>query len=441
MKGRGTVVTGTLRDGSVEPGSELVAEPGGVRVRVREVQVHGRTVERAEGGRTALLLGAVDVADLHRGQVLAGAGRGTVTSRILVALRAGVDLATGLRGEPPANGSRLQLHLGTEQVGALVVRSPRESVDRPDLYAVAILRLDRPVAALITERFALRDASQGRSSGGLVLWPDPPRGVSRRRATPARLEALVDTTLRLDALGEPEPSTAWLELAGVTVDHAGIAFAPDVRAALELLAIRAVEQHHAAHPDSNGASRAAIAADLQRAARRLATLRRDEAAAVVDRLLDVLVAEGRLARDGDRLRDPRRATGPSPELRAAMDRLEAALASPTPPPLADAARAAGCSTDGIRALETEGRIVRLDDDLAWAASTYRELALTAVTMAARAPLTPAAYRDAIGSSRKYVMAILEDLDRRELLRRTDAGHVLGRRSLAKARPAAPVETP
>ena len=130
VKGRGTVVTGTLRDGSVEPGSELVAEPGGVRVRVREVQVHGRTVERAEGGRTALLLGAVDVADLHRGQVLAGAGRGTVTSRILVALRAGVDLATGLRGEPPANGSRLQLHLGTEQVGALVVRSPRESVDR-----------------------------------------------------------------------------------------------------------------------------------------------------------------------------------------------------------------------------------------------------------------------------------------------------------------------
>jgi hypothetical protein len=62
-------------------------------------------------------------------------------------------------------------------------------------------------------------------------------------------------------------------------------------------------------------------------------------------------------------------------------------------------------------------------------------------MAARGPLTPAAYRDAIGSSRKYVMAILEDLDRRELLRRTDAGHVLGRRSLPKAHPAAPVEPP
>ena len=128
-------------------------------------------------------------------------------------------------------------------------------------------------------------------------------------------------------------------------------------------------------------------------------------------------------------------------MRAAMDRLEAALATPTPPPLADAARATGCSPDGIRTLEAEGRIVRLEDDLAWAAPTYRELARTAVTMAASGPLTPAAYRDAIGSSRKYVMAILEDLDRRELLRRTEAGHVLGRRSLAKVRPAAPVETP
>ena len=54
-------------------------------------------------------------------------------------------------------------------------------------------------------------------------------------------------------------------------------------------------------------------------------------------------------------------------------------------------------------------------------------------MAAAAPLTPAAYRDAIGSSRRYVMAILEDLDRRGLLRRTDAGHVLGPTTLARMR--------
>ena len=54
-------------------------------------------------------------------------------------------------------------------------------------------------------------------------------------------------------------------------------------------------------------------------------------------------------------------------------------------------------------------------------------------MAAAEPLSPAAFRDATGTSRRYVLVILEDLDRRELLRRTDAGHVLGPRTLARMR--------
>ena len=58
-------------------------------------------------------------------------------------------------------------------------------------------------------------------------------------------------------------------------------------------------------------------------------------------------------------------------------------------------------------------------------STYRDLAARAIAMAGREPLTPAAYRDATGTSRKYVMAILEDLDRRAILRRTPEGHVPG----------------
>ena len=111
-----------------------------------------------------------------------------------------------------------------------------------------------------------------------------------------------------------------------------------------------------------------------------------------------------------------------------MDRLEAALAAVAPPPLSSAARATGCPPAGIRELERSNRIVRLDDDLAWAFGTYRELAARALAMAAVEPLTPAAYRDATGTSRKYVMAILEDLDRRAILRRTPDGHVPGPRA-------------
>jgi hypothetical protein len=70
-------------------------------------------------------------------------------------------------------------------------------------------------------------------------------------------------------------------------------------------------------------------------------------------------------------------------------------------------------------------------------STYRDLAARALAMAARAPLTPAAYRDATGTSRKYVMAVLEDLDRKAILRRTPAGHVPGPKAPAASAAAGP----
>jgi hypothetical protein len=110
-----------------------------------------------------------------------------------------------------------------------------------------------------------------------------------------------------------------------------------------------------------------------------------------------------------------------------MARLEAALSVAAPPSLAEAAALAGCPPEGIRALAADGRIVSLGRDLAWATPTYHRLAALALDRARVAPLTPAAYRDATGTSRKFVMAILEDLDRRGILQRTPEGHVPGPR--------------
>jgi selenocysteine-specific elongation factor len=49
-------------------------------------------------------------------------------------------------------------------------------------------------------------------------------------------------------------------------------------------------------------------------------------------------------------------------------------------------------------------------------------------MARLGPLTPAAFRDATGTSRRYALAILEELDGRGILRRTPDGHVPGPRA-------------
>jgi hypothetical protein len=122
-----------------------------------------------------------------------------------------------------------------------------------------------------------------------------------------------------------------------------------------------------------------------------------------------------------------------------MNRLVAALDVAAPPSLSAAAATTGCPPDGVRALERARRIVVLEPDLAYAWATYTGLAARALALASVAPLTPAALRDATGTSRKYVMAILGDLDRRGILRRTPDGHVPGPRAPAPA--SAPAAAP
>jgi selenocysteine-specific elongation factor len=431
VKGRGTVVTGSLRGGAIRPGSMLRVVPGSAAVRVREVQVRGAVVDEAGPGRAALLVGGVDPDALDRGHVVTADSTIVATSRLLVAVHPVPALRPGAPApRPPADRERLRLHLGTDQVEALVIRGPREAIVLADGTSVALLRLEREIAAAAGDRFALRRPSPGSTAGGgIVLDPAPPRGVSRRRLDVARATALRVAVVSGDQAARESAS---LELHGALV-RPGLMprLARDVEDRLARQALGLVTAHHADDAAAPGMPLSALRAGVALAARRLVTLGRVAADAVAAAAIERLATDGRLVRDGDLVRDPARAGGLPPDVRVAMDRLEAALATAAPPALAEAARAAGCPPAGIRALDAEGRIVRLEDDLAWATTTYRDLVKRALAMAAAAPLTPAAFRDATGSSRRYVLAILEDLDRRELLRRTDAGHVLGRRTLAR----------
>ena len=176
----------------------------------------------------------------------------------------------------------------------------------------------------------------------------------------------------------------------------------------------------------------ALRADVALAARRRVTLGREAADAVAHGVVERAIADGVLARDGDRARDPGRAAGLPADVAGGDGPARGrALGRRAAGALGRGAGRRAVRRDGVRALEAAGRIVRLEDDLAWAATTYRDLVKRAISMAAAAPLTPAAFRDETGTSRRYVLVILEDLDRRGLLRRTDAGHVLGPKTIAK----------
>jgi selenocysteine-specific elongation factor len=198
-----------------------------------------------------------------------------------------------------------------------------------------------------------------------------------------------------------------------------------VEAAVRGAALEAIES---AGPKE--ANLAVIRPAVARRLRRLVSVTPRVAAAIAAALIETLADEGQVVRDGDSLRvaGAARADGPTPDLLAAMDRLERALDVSAPPALDAAARSAGCPPEGIRALETAGRIVRLDDDLAYAAPAFARAQAEALRLASAGPLLPANLRDATGTSRKYVMAVIEELDRRGVLRRTPDGHVVGPRA-------------
>ena len=431
VRGRGLVVTGTLRGGSVSRGDALRLEPGGRTVRVRELQVHGAAVAALEGGgRAALNLAGADEPEPRRGDTLTTDPAVRATADILAVIWRPARLAdrTDDGKWPPAPGSVARLHVGTAQVDATPGRGPRAAAELPDGRWVVRLRLAEPVAIAAGDRFVLRRPSpSGTLAGGVVLDEAPPVGPSRRRITAERLRTLGEHA--------SSPASALVELHGARPVGPRVAgsgaealtgwvFAPDVESALRDVVIAAV-----ARAGSAGVALAELRPELARRLRRLVTLPPKTAAAIVASFVDGLAGGGAVVRDGELLRAPGAAPRrPGPEVLAAMDRLEAALDDVAPPALGQAAIAAGCPPEGIRALEAAGRIVRLDADLAYAASAFGRLEATAIRLATTGPLLPAALRDASGTSRKYVMAVIEELDRRGVLRRTPDGHVIGPRA-------------
>ena len=181
IRGAGTVVTGTLWSGSVGRGDEVAVLGSGRprRARVRGVQVHDETVDRAGAGRrVAVNLVGVDVREVGRGDVLASAAAPIAPAYVL-------DAALRLHGAE--HGERVHVHHGTREApGRLAELGGR----------FWQLRLEQPLLARAGDHVVVRSIAPPDTLGGGVIL-DP----AARKHGPSR-----DALARLTRLARGEPA-------------------------------------------------------------------------------------------------------------------------------------------------------------------------------------------------------------------------------------------
>lgn len=430
VRGTGTVVTGTVWSGRVEREAVVRVLPAGTESRVRGVQVHGLAVDEAGAGqRAALALAGTDRDAIRRGDVLVTDPAWRPTSMLTVRLRVLDGTGWTVR-----HRQRVRFHLGAAEVMARVALLEGDGAGPeigPGESAWAQLRLEAPVVARAGDRFVIRSYSPVTTiGGGTVVEPTPEKRKRLDAPRRERLETLASgrpaerIAARVQASGWRGIAVAELPvqtpLAPATVEAELRSLEPErvVRVEGEVFDRRvvdearvrflaALEEFHGAHPLRLGMERE--------------RLRRAVPPAAAPSLVEWVLGE--LTRDG--LIEPRAGlvarAGYVPELGEDQRRLrtrlvalldEHGLTPPTLPELPAELREHPDFWSLLKLLEHDGVIVAVNTEFYLGREAADRL-VEAVReqLAGRGPLGPTDFRTAIPVSRKYLIPILEYLDR------------------------------
>lgn len=412
LPGLGTIVTGTLMQGSIETGDTLKLEPGGAPAHVRSIGVFGAVRDRVEAGsRVALNLSGIDRREIARGQAVVGHE-----------FSAGQNFAvrfTALEGAPALLRRRapVRAYIGSAEVlGTLVAREPLEF----GREARATLHLREPAVAFPGVRFVLRRPSPMTLLGGGYIEgaqsadvgePENPdeaavlavlndRGLDA--VDPAEVAAAANlreaaTIGALDRLVERGDVVAvWRPRAYVTAA---------VAASLLARVLAELDDAHHDEPWAMGVTSISLSRAL------------GVPEALLVRVLEHFVEKGRLANRSGYYA----ALGHEPSLtveqRAFFDNLVPVDEGNSflPIPFASVvaavklARLAG-SSKAFDTLLARGALVKVGDDLYRGSQIVRIRARVEAYLNEHGRMTAADFRDLLGTSRKYAVPLLEWLD-------------------------------
>lgn len=428
VKGTGTVVTGTVWSGALVGDESVRVLPAGRTARVRRIEQHGKSSDRAlAGGRAAIALAGIDVAEVSRGSVLVTDEAWIATSQFEAVLRIESEIPIKLTPR-----TRLRLHAGASEVGARLASVSRDVDSRE--FVLARVVTDSPVTLRGGDHFVLRLPAPVRTIGGGVVV-DP---YARRRALthePKQIEALMtDSAPRLAFIlaaeglrgvrmkDLPVRTGCTTEELSSLIDQSGAyaaahnLFAPVAVEQVMASVRRIIAEYEIRSPLSPGVPSRTLREGLR----------------ANEELIDIGMRE--LEQAGEiETRGPfvsRTGWAPSPSERdvEVSDRLahDICAGGQEPPSVGELGLRYGSSVPALlRFLERQGRIVQVETD-----RYYDRSVLEGMIDKLRGALVPgkvyvpAQLRDILGFSRKYLIPFLEFCDRTGLTERRGDGRTI-----------------
>ncbi len=433
IAGAGTIVTGTLLDGSFHVGQEVEIVPAGLKSRLRGLQTHKTHIDTATpGSRVAANLVGIATTQLKRGDVLTNPGWLASTRMLNVKL----SLLPSTR-HPLRHNATVSVHSGTSEVMAKIRLLEKDEL-KPGDTSWAQLLLAEPVAVVKGDRFVIR-SPQDTLGGGEIVETHTKRYRRYRSTLIQSLESKEKGTAREILLAtletnQPQDTGTLVHNSGLppseamptiealikenvlvtisTGEHRILFTAPgwDI---LQEKVKTTVQDYHKRLPTRPGMPRGELGNKLQLSAAAYAL--------TLHRLLD----DGTLVEEGAAVRLPSHQIQLSREQQAKVDGYLQSLARNPYAPPGDIMP----EPELLNFLIKQRRVVKVSDNVVFSASAYDEMVKKIIAhIKAKGKITLAETRDMFNTSRKYAQALLEHLDQEKVTRRVGDERVLGSES-------------
>ena len=433
ISGFGTVVTGTLIDGSLAVGQEVELSGSGRRGRIRGLQSHQSRVEEAQPGvRLAVNLSGLSRSDIERGQVLTPAGWLSTTQRLDARFRMVKNAPHSLR-----HNEGVTFHIFTSESPARVRLLDADRL-MPGTEGWVQVLLTNPLPMVKGDFFVIRSA-EDTLGGGQVVDPNPRR--RHRRFSPELVERLMtldegtgedvllsvadqwgpcDATVLsrrsnlpaeevLERVKRLEDDGDVVVLGDLATEQDAVVYSTHGWSVLKSKTALALQAYHNQFPLRRGAPAQEVRSRL------------DVPQPVFLRVIGRLSAEGFLVEDRTYLRLPGHQVSLTPQMEhQAADYVRSLEGDPYSPPTDQR-----IDQELLTVLVDDGRVVKVNESIVFAASAYRDMSDKVVAhLQANESITVAEARNMFNTSRKYILPFLEYLDQQHITRRVGDDRVL-----------------